>query len=137
MPSALPDTAVLKASSIAVAIDFSEPVRSKAVPKSAHASCAPYRRGTENGSVVTWLTNTNFHCGCFGNLPVTSASAVSALAGMPSPREDSESSAPALAARRNTSRRESPNAFIGNVGGRFLLWIGFSLWAVVDSFTKN
>src|ERR1700694_4322914 len=45
---------------------------------------------------------------------------------MPSPREDSESSAPALAARRNASRRESPTRSSGSWEERFLFFMGSS-----------
>src|SRR5207245_3416338 len=56
-----------------------------------------------------WLTNTNFHCGCFGNLP--RASSAACADDTPNPAKGPrEIRAPAPAARRRASRRESPPA---------------------------
>src|ERR1700737_2760669 len=90
------------------------------MPSSAQASSAPYRSGTQKGLVVTWLTNTNFHCGCLGNLP-TASSAASAVDAPNPAKGESEIRAPALAARRRASRRETPPLL--SLGGRLILFI--------------
>src|ERR1700737_1705195 len=88
------------------------------MPSSAQASSAPYLSGTQKGFVVTWLTNVNFHCGCLGNLP--RASSAASAVDTPNPAKGpSEIRAPALAARRRASRRESPAPL-----GRLILFMG-------------
>src|SRR6187551_2134896 len=69
MPSALPDTAASKASTISATTLFSEPVHWYVHPRSAQASAAPYWVGVKKALVVTWFTNTNFHLGWLGKLP--------------------------------------------------------------------
>src|SRR3954466_4338323 len=95
MPSALAEIAVLRALTISPFTDFSEPVHWYEQPSSAHASAMPYRVGTKNGLVVTWLTNTNRHLGVDGKSPLppleelsllhAASSAVAAAAALVSP----------------------------------------------------
>ena len=67
MPSAFALIALLKALTIWLTLLLSEPVHWYVQPSSLHASCAPYRVGTKNGFVVTWLTNTNLNFFCDPN----------------------------------------------------------------------
>src|SRR6185436_12852459 len=73
MPSALPVTAVLVASTISATTEFTEPVHWYWMPSSLHASSAPYWVGVKNGLVVTWQTRTIFQFGVFGKLPIAAA----------------------------------------------------------------
>src|SRR6185436_8334614 len=73
MPSALPVTAVLVASTISATTEFTEPVHWYWMPSSLQASAAPYWVGVKNGLVVTWQTKTNFQAGVLGKLPTAPA----------------------------------------------------------------
>src|SRR5207237_2309700 len=66
IPSAFALTAALNAVSISPTSAFVEPPQVKVTAKIELASEAPYWVGTKKGFVVTWLTNANFHFGCFG-----------------------------------------------------------------------
>src|SRR5262245_3375838 len=66
IPAAFALIAALNALIIVPTLPSSAPVHWYAQLTSAQASAAPYWVGTKNGFVVTWLTNTNFHFGCFG-----------------------------------------------------------------------
>src|SRR4051794_32645000 len=65
IPSAFAEIPALNALTISATSAFAEPVHWNVQPSSAHASWAPYCVGTKNGFVVTWLTKTNFHFGCY------------------------------------------------------------------------
>src|SRR5688500_13864040 len=69
-PSALELMAVLVASTISATTELTDPVHWDSQPSSLHASSAPYCVGVKNGFVVTWHTNTNFHLGVCGKLPI-------------------------------------------------------------------
>src|SRR2546427_486755 len=69
IPSALAEMAAFMASTISETALFCEPVHWDLHPTSAHASAMPYCVGVKNGLVVTWLTNTKFHCGWLGKFP--------------------------------------------------------------------
>src|SRR5260370_13037211 len=67
--SPLAAMAVFIALTMSATILFAEPVRWYLHPTRAKASEGPYGVGTKNGLVVTWLTNTKFHCGWLGKCP--------------------------------------------------------------------
>src|SRR3954468_14908837 len=87
MPSAFAEIAALNALTISATSAFAEPVHWNEQPSIEHASAAPYCVGTKNGFVVTWLTNTNFHFGCFGKAVAASSAAAALPARMPAGSE--------------------------------------------------
>src|SRR5690348_14488873 len=108
MASAFALIAVFMALTICDATDVCEPVHWEVQPRMEHASAIPYWVGTKNGLVVTWLTNTNFHSGCFGRLPDSPAANAVWLR----PRALSASAAaPELRPPRKRPRRDT---FAGN-----------------------
>ena len=62
---------------------FCRPVHWYAQLSSAQASWTPYWVGMKNGLVVTWLTNTNFHLGWLGKLPLLPPAAAPSALSMP------------------------------------------------------
>src|SRR4051794_23399764 len=110
-PSAFPLIAVLVALTISATTELAEPVHWYEQPSSLHASSAPYWVGVKNGLVVTWLTNTNFHLGVFGKLPIASTAALLSSAQADSSAvaasEALVSPVPASSRRRVTGPRSS------------------------------
>src|SRR5579872_4520581 len=93
------------------ATDVCEPVHWEVQPSIEQASAIPYWVGTKNGLVVTWLTNTNFHAGCFGRPPDSPAAnaawlrprAASARGGARSQAASEEAAARQVLRERNSS----------------------------------
>ena len=74
IPSASAAIAASKALTISPMSEVSEPVHwAVGRPSIAEASSIPYIVGTQNGFVVTWLTNTKFHSGVSGKFPAAGA----------------------------------------------------------------
>src|ERR1017187_1243053 len=67
MPSTLALMAAFIALTISLTIEFTDPTHWYLQLNKSQASWAPYRVGTKNSLVVTWLTNVNVHVGCDGN----------------------------------------------------------------------
>src|SRR5438105_12308224 len=108
IPSAPPVTALLRALTIWLTLELSEPVHWYSQPSSLHASAAPYWVGTKNEFVVTWLTNTNLYFLCDPNTlaepPPPDALVPHALNRPPTEPE----AMPVSAVRRRNARRLNP-----------------------------